>query len=146
MAGTHRGAAVSDAVTALRKEAVPAAASLWEILVQRKLATDDQVLAAIADDSACPSPISPEPILRFKASVPEQLARRFNVVPIRQTDSFLEVATANPFDLDAEKGLAFATAHEVRMLLGSPARIRDKLDELYRDEYAVPRLIEGHGR
>ena len=46
------------------------------------------------------------------------------MVPVGQTDSYLEVATANPFDIDAEKVLAFATGREVRMLLASPARIR----------------------
>jgi len=63
---------------------------------------------------------------------------------VRQTDSFLEVATSNPFDIDAEKMLAFATGREVRMLLGSPSKIREKLDETYREtETAVARLLEG---
>ena len=66
------------------------------------------------------------------------------MVPVRQTDSYLEVATANPFDIDAEKMLAFATGREVRMLLGSPSKIREKLDELYREtERVVSRLLEG---
>jgi type II secretory ATPase GspE/PulE/Tfp pilus assembly ATPase PilB-like protein/CheY-like chemotaxis protein len=40
--------------------------------------------------------------------------------------------------------LAFATGREVRMLLGSPSKIRAKLDEMYREtETAVSRLLEG---
>ena len=35
---------------------------------------------------------------------------------------------------DAEKMLAFATGREVRMLLGSPSRIREKLDLHHRSE------------
>jgi type II secretory ATPase GspE/PulE/Tfp pilus assembly ATPase PilB-like protein/CheY-like chemotaxis protein len=132
-----------EAVKALRDEEGPAA-SLWETLVQRKLASDDQILGAISArfrfavaDLAKPDP-------KLVATVPEQLARRFNVVPVRQTDSYLEVATANPFDIDAEKMLAFATGREVRMLLGSPSKIRATLDELYREtETAVSRLLEG---
>lgn len=132
-----------EALKALREEQ-GSAASLWEILVQRKLASDEQILGAIAArfrfqvaDLAKPDP-------KLISSVPEQLARRFNVVPVRQTDSFLEVATANPFDIDAEKMLAFATGREVRMLLGSPSKIREKLDELYREtETAVSRLLQG---
>ena len=76
----------------------------------------------------------PDSIPKLVQTVPEQLARRFNVVPVGQTDSYLEVATANPFDIDAEKMLAFATGREVRMLLGSPSKIREKLDEIYRGE------------
>jgi type II secretory ATPase GspE/PulE/Tfp pilus assembly ATPase PilB-like protein/CheY-like chemotaxis protein len=133
----------SEAVKDLRGEAGPDV-SLWEMLVSRKLATDEQVLGAIATrfrfqvaDLAKPDP-------KLISAVPEQLARRFNVVPVQQTDSYLEVATANPFDIDAEKMLAFATGREVRMLLGSPSKIREKLDELYREtETAVARLLEG---
>lgn len=132
-----------EAVKALREEEGPAA-SLWEMLVQRKLASDDQILDAIASRFRFPVADLSKPDPKLVATVPEQLARRFNIVPVSQTDSYLEVATANPFDIDAEKMLAFATGREVRMLLGSPSKIREKLDELYREtETAVARLLEG---
>ena len=37
-----------QAVAAIREEAIPAAGSLWEIAVERRLITDDQILRAIA--------------------------------------------------------------------------------------------------
>ncbi|HEV7366920.1 MAG TPA: type II/IV secretion system protein [Gemmatimonadales bacterium] len=132
-----------EAVRALREEEGPAV-SLWEMLVQRKLASDGQILEAIASRFRFQVADLAQPDPKLVATVPEQLARRFNVVPVSQTDSYLEVATANPFDIDAEKMLAFATGREVRMLLGSPSKIREKLDELYREtETAVARLLEG---
>jgi type II secretory ATPase GspE/PulE/Tfp pilus assembly ATPase PilB-like protein/CheY-like chemotaxis protein len=132
-----------EAVKALRKEPGPDA-SLWDILVDRKLATDEQILGAVAARFRLPVAELSKADPKLTTTVPEQLARRFNVVPVRQTDSFLEVATANPFDIDAEKMLAFATGREVRMLLGSPSKIREKLDETYREtETAVARLLEG---
>jgi type II secretory ATPase GspE/PulE/Tfp pilus assembly ATPase PilB-like protein/CheY-like chemotaxis protein len=132
-----------EAVKALREEAAPAA-SLWETLVQRQLASDEQILGAIAARFRFQIADISQPDPKLVSAVPEQLARRFNVVPVSQTDSYLEVATANPFDIDAEKMLAFATGREVRMLLGSPSKIREKLDELYREtETAVSRLLEG---
>ncbi|HEX2251249.1 MAG TPA: type II/IV secretion system protein [Gemmatimonadales bacterium] len=134
-----------QAVKALREEDGPAA-SLWEALVQRKMATNEQILGAIASRFRLPLADFSKIDAKLASSVPEQLARRFNVVPVSQTDSYLEVATANPFDIDAEKMLAFATGREVRMLLGSPSRIREKLDELYREtETAVSRLLENIG-
>jgi type II secretory ATPase GspE/PulE/Tfp pilus assembly ATPase PilB-like protein/ActR/RegA family two-component response regulator len=130
-------------VAAIRQEPASAPGSLWEILVQRKLIADDQILKAIASrfrfSIADLARLDP----KLQQSVPEQVARRFNVVPVRQTDSFLEVATANPFDIDAEKMLAFATGREVRMLLGPPATIRQRIDEMYRGEDVVNRLLEG---
>jgi type IV pilus assembly protein PilB len=130
-------------VKKLRDEEGPAV-SLWEMLVQRKLASDDQILGAIVSRFRFPTADLSKSDQKLVSTIPEQLARRFNVVPVRQTDSYLEVATSNPFDIDAEKMLAFATGREVRMLLGSPSKIREKIDELYREtDTVVSRLLEG---
>jgi type II secretory ATPase GspE/PulE/Tfp pilus assembly ATPase PilB-like protein/CheY-like chemotaxis protein len=132
-------------VTELRQEPGPDV-SLWELLVQRKVSSDEQILGAIATRFRFTVADLTKTDVKLISAVPEQLARRFNVVPVRQTDSYLEVATANPFDIDAEKMLAFATGREVRMLLGSPSKIREKLDELYREtDTVVSRLLEGIG-
>jgi type II secretory ATPase GspE/PulE/Tfp pilus assembly ATPase PilB-like protein/CheY-like chemotaxis protein len=74
--------------------------------------------------------------------VSEQVARRYHILPIRMTDSFLEIATANPFDLDCEKTLAFATGREVRILLASPGKIGEKIDEFYRPENVIEQLLD----
>ena len=134
----------ADALAALRQEVSPAPVSLWETAVQRRMVSDDQVLGAIATRFRLPIADLARVDPRVTGSVPEQLARRFTVVPVGQTDSYLEVATANPFDIDAEKMLAFATGREVRLLLASPAKLRMKLDELYRSgEEIVSRLLAG---
>src|SRR5213594_2237697 len=112
-----------DRLLELRGKAAPGA-TLWECVVAEKLATDEQILTALSTrfrlKLADVRLIEPS----VKEKVPEQLARRFHVLPLRVTDSYLEVATANPFDLDAEKALAFATAREVRTLLLAPWRTR----------------------
>jgi type II secretory ATPase GspE/PulE/Tfp pilus assembly ATPase PilB-like protein/ActR/RegA family two-component response regulator len=133
-------------VASIRQEPASAPGSLWEILIQRKLLADPDILQAIAKRFRIPVADLSKLDSKLQQAVPEQVARRFNVVPVGQTDSYLEVATANPFDIDAEKMLAFATGREVRMLLGSPATIRSRLDELYRSEdVAMNRLLEGIG-
>ena len=128
----------------LRAKAEPTS-TLWEAMVKEKVATNDQILAALAArfriKIANVSTIDPT----VAQKVPEQLARRFRVLPLRITDSFLEVATANPFDLDAEKALAFATAREIRAQVLDPTRIAEKLDELYKPEKAVDHLLEHMG-
>jgi type II secretory ATPase GspE/PulE/Tfp pilus assembly ATPase PilB-like protein/CheY-like chemotaxis protein len=135
-----------EALAALRQEAAPGPVSLWETVVQRKLIGDEQVLAAVATRFRFPVADISRIDAQVVQAVPEQLARRFTVVPVGQTDSYLEVATANPFDIDAEKMLAFATGREVRMLLASPSRIKAKNDEIYRaGEEVVSRLLAGIG-
>jgi type IV pilus assembly protein PilB len=132
-------------VAGIRAEQASASASLWETLVQQRLITDPQILSALGTRFRIPiadlSRLDP----KLAQTVPEQVARRFNVVPVGQTDSYLEVATANPFDIDAEKMLAFATGREVRMLLASPSTLRHRLDDLYRNDDVVNRLLEGLG-
>jgi type II secretory ATPase GspE/PulE/Tfp pilus assembly ATPase PilB-like protein/CheY-like chemotaxis protein len=132
----------SEELEALRT-ATGGAASLWESTVQKRLTTDDQIIAAAAERFRLPVADFSKLEIKVRESVPETLARRFNVLPLRITDSYIEVATANPFDLDAEKLLAFATGREVRMQLASPGRIRDKLEEVYRPENVVSKLLGG---
>ena len=119
--------------------------TLWETLVAQSVVSDEQILDALSTrfrlkicDLAQLDP-------KVKDGIPEALARRYRILPLRLTDSFLEVATANPFDLDAEKALAFATAREVRTLLLSPSKIAEKLDELYRPEKSLDKLLDSMG-
>jgi len=119
--------------------------SLWEAMVHRKLVTDDQILETISARFRLPVADLNSLEIRARDAVPEQVARRHQVIPLRLTDSVLEAATTNPFDIDAEKMLAFATGREVRMFVASPSKVRDKLDELYKPESVVSKLLGGFG-
>src|SRR6266704_4202908 len=126
----------------LRGKAAPSA-TLWETVVAQKIATDEQILSALSTRFRLKLADVGQLEPAVKEKVPEQLARRFHILPLRVTDSFLEVATANPFDLDAEKALAFATAREIRSFLLAPAKITEKLDELYRPDRALDKVLQG---
>ena len=132
------------AIDAVRAETGTATVSLWEQLVQRRLTTDEAILGAIAKRFRLPVAEIGLFDPRLRETLPENLVRRFNVLPLRMTDSYLEVATANPFDIDAEKMLAFATGREVRMLLASPSKIRERAEQLYGGaEEAVHKILGG---
>jgi type II secretory ATPase GspE/PulE/Tfp pilus assembly ATPase PilB-like protein/CheY-like chemotaxis protein len=136
------GVLTPERLVELRAKAAPQA-TLWETLVAQQVASDDQILSALCTRFrlrlADLGNIDPA----AKEKVPEQVARRYRILPLQATDSYLEVATANPFDLDAEKALAFATAREIRMRLLAPSKIAEKLDEMYRPEKAVDKLLSG---
>src|SRR5437016_5597388 len=142
LAHSVEGVLSADGLAELRVKATPER-TLWETLVAEKIASDEQILSALSTrfrlKLADVSTIDP----KVREGVPEQLARRYRVLPLRITDSYLEVATANPFDLDAEKALAFATAREIRSLLAAPSRIAAKLDEMYRPEKALDKMLQG---
>ena len=117
--------------------------TLWECIVADKVATDAEIIDKLSHRFRLKIADVSKLDLAVREGVPEQLARRYRVLPLRLTDSYLELATANPFDLDAEKALAFATAREIRMFLLAPAKISEKLDEMYKPDKALNKLLEG---
>ncbi len=117
--------------------------TLWECLVAEKIATDAEIIAKLSQRFRLKVADASKIDLTVRDGVPEQLARRYRVLPLRLTDSFLELGTANPFDLDAEKALAFATAREIRLFLLAPSKISEKLDEMYKPDKALNKLLEG---
>ena len=136
------GVLTPELLAELRGKAEPQA-TLWQTLVAQKVSTDEQILTALSTRFRLKLADLHHMDPAAKERVPEQVARRYQILPFRATDSYLEVATANPFDLDAEKALAFATAREIRMLLLAPSKIAEKLDEIYRPDKAVDKLLEG---
>jgi type II secretory ATPase GspE/PulE/Tfp pilus assembly ATPase PilB-like protein/CheY-like chemotaxis protein len=119
--------------------------TLWDCVVAEKIATDAQIIEKLSHRFRLKVADTSKIDLTARDGVPEQLARRYHVLPLRLTDSFLELGTANPFDLDAEKALAFATAREIRLFLLAPSKISEKLDEMYRADKAIDKLLEGMG-
>lgn len=116
---------------------------LWEALVGASLVTDEELLAHLSTRfrvKLADLTLSQEDA---RDIVPEQVARQYHILPVTLSDSYLEIATANPLDLDCEKTLEFATGREVRILLASPTPLREKIDEFYRPVTAIGQLLEG---
>src|SRR5438132_381600 len=144
LAHSLEGVLTPELLVELRTKAQPNQ-TLWETLVAQKVVSDEQILTALSTRFRLKLADVKEVDLTIKEKVPEQLARRYHVLPLRVTDSFLELGTANPFDLDAEKALAFATAREIRLFLLAPSKISERLDEMYKPEKAIDKLLEGMG-
>src|SRR3989442_875877 len=142
LAHSLEGVLTAERLSELRAKAAPGR-TLWETLVAERIASDEQILSAVSTRFRLKLADVTQVESKVKEGVRESLARRYRILPLRITDSYLEVATANPFDLDAEKALAFATAREIRLLLAAPSRIADKLDELYRPEKAIDNILQG---
>lgn len=63
--------------------------------------------------------------------VPENIARQYNVLPLRENDRQLFVATANPTDANAEQALAFASGRSVIFEVAPPEAIAMVINSLY---------------
>jgi type II secretory ATPase GspE/PulE/Tfp pilus assembly ATPase PilB-like protein/CheY-like chemotaxis protein len=116
--------------------------SYWETAARRGFISDDEILTALASrfhmKIANLSLATPQ----AREHVPEALARKYRIIPLTITDSALEIATADPHDLDCERTLAFATGRTVKMSLAAPTKITERLDELYRPENVVSKILE----
>ena len=142
LAQSLEGLLTPELLEQLRGKADPGR-TLWEVLVSERIATDAEIIDKLSHRFRLKVADASKIDHAVRQGVPEQLARRYRVLPLRLTDSFLELGTANPFDLDAEKALAFATAREIRLFLLPPSKISEKLDELYKPEKQLDKLLEG---
>lgn len=117
--------------------------SLWEAAVSSGLTTDDDILAALAARFRMPIANLATVESDARDAVPEPLARKYRIIPLRISNSTIDIATADPHDLDCERAVGFATGRTVRMNLAAPASILDRINDLYRPERTVEKLLEG---
>src|SRR2546427_9903706 len=96
------GVITAERVAELRAKGGPYR-TLWETLVAEKIASNEQILAALSTrfrlKIADVHQMKPE----VKLKVPEQLARRSRAPPLLATHSYPEAAPAHPPDPAAEQ-------------------------------------------
>ena len=117
--------------------------SYWEAATRRGWTTDDLILSALSKRFRMKIANLSLVSQQAKELVPEQLVRKYRVLPLQISDSILDIATADPYDLDCERTLAFALGRTVRMALASPTRILARLDEVYVPENVMEKILEG---
>jgi type II secretory ATPase GspE/PulE/Tfp pilus assembly ATPase PilB-like protein/8-oxo-dGTP pyrophosphatase MutT (NUDIX family) len=117
--------------------------SYWEGAVRRGLVDDDELLTLLAERLRMKRAPRLFVSSQARSRVSEKLARKYRVLPLSVTDTTLEIATADPYDFDCERTLAFASGKAVRMNLASPLRIAERIDEVYRPQNTVARLLAG---
>ena len=115
--------------------------SYWESALRLGLVTDRDILEALARRFRMPIADLSALDLHVRDVVPEALARRHRIVPLAVGDATLDLATADPTDMDAERALGFATGRKVRLQLASPIAIVDALEALYVSDVAASSVI-----
>jgi type IV pilus assembly protein PilB len=118
----------------------------WLASAAVKLGADAERLAAVVAKAAH-VPVADLALADPAAAhfVPENLSRQYAAVPLTATNRSIRIATANPMDLDAEQALGFVAGRQVELLYALPAAIQKRLDEMYRPERSIERLVDGLG-
>ena len=137
---TLEGLIARDAFEQLKQQETE---SYWEAAVRAGSIGDDALLTALASRFRMKLAELSTTTSQARELVPESLARKYRIIPLAATDSALDIATADPHDLDCERTLAFATGRTVRMQLASPSAIAARIDEIYQPENAVEKILEG---
>jgi type IV pilus assembly protein PilB len=75
--------------------------------------------------------------------LPEQMARRFQVLPLSADDRSVVVASGDPTNLDLEQALSFATGRRASLRLAPPSAIEEAFLTGYQEgERAIDGLLE----
>jgi type IV pilus assembly protein PilB len=75
--------------------------------------------------------------------LPETAARRYNVLPMSASNRSIVIASANPLDVQAEQTIAFVSGRAVEFVYALPGAIHLRIEEIYRPERSIERLVEG---
>ncbi|HVZ79067.1 MAG TPA: GspE/PulE family protein, partial [Gemmatimonadaceae bacterium] len=78
---------------------------------------------------------------RALAVLPERLARKYHVFPLREDDRHVYVATADPTDIEVEHAIGFASGRRPVFELAAPGSIDDHLFSGYSADKVVENLL-----
>ncbi len=117
--------------------------SIWLGILSRAYSTSAKILETISIRFKVPVADLHGVEARMGALLPEALARKYQIVAIGADDRLIRIATADPRDLALEQTLAFVTGRDVLFLAAAPDEIATKIDEVYRPDEAVNRLVDG---
>jgi type IV pilus assembly protein PilB len=106
---------------------------LGEILLEAKMASEDDIIEAHAIQNDIPYVRLGEFTIVNDAidTIPEPVARTYNVIPFSVTSDRLAVAISNPMDLEALDAIQRISRRRVEPVLAAESRIRTALDKLY---------------
>ncbi|MEK0431793.1 MAG: hypothetical protein RL139_1597, partial [Gemmatimonadota bacterium] len=138
LVGALSGALTPEQIAEARATNGP---SLWTAVVTLGFLTDDQIVAAVAQRYRMKIAALELASVQARELVPEGLARKYRIVPMAVNDSVLDIATADPLDLDCERALAFALGRQIRMSIAAPSAIDRRIDALYREEDVLAQIV-----
>ncbi len=118
---------------------------IGDYLIQQGLVTPQDVAQALSKQFSLPFLTLQE--ISFQADavkrIPEQVARRYKVVPVRVDDNRLTIASADPLNVLVTDDLSFLTGLQIELALMTPADIERAIERIYiRGELVVERRPE----
>ncbi len=114
-------------------------------VVARGFAPADRVAAALAKAAGVAVANVEQADAGAAQFLPEAAARQYVALPLSAHNRTIRVATANPMDLDAEQTIGFVSGRGVEFLYALPDVLRTRIEDIYRPERSIERLVSGLG-
>jgi type IV pilus assembly protein PilB len=118
--------------------------SVNEILEREGIITEKDLARLLAQTLRLPLvDLSSFPLdLEVTRAVKEGIATKYEVVPLRLEEHTIEVATANPLDLDALRAVEFALGRRAQVAVATRQEVREALTHAYRLEESLEQFLE----
>jgi type IV pilus assembly protein PilB len=138
VAATRAGLKGADALV------IPGDSSLldtWEIASRALGMTPTELAHAIAPVYGLPLADFEKSEPRALSNLPERIARKYHVFPIREDERNLVVATSDPTNIEVEHAIGFAAGRRPIFELAAPARIEEALFQAFNADSAMDQLL-----
>ncbi len=118
--------------------------NVLDILVVEKKFSEEAVADSFARRMKLPrvnlaaTPPEPEAV----KLVPEDMARKHLVVPVKVEGRHLVMAMANPADVDAQRDIEFASGKTLKILVATRTEVQDALEKIYSPADALKDFLE----
>ncbi|MFC1766216.1 GspE/PulE family protein [Planctomycetota bacterium] len=126
-AGVVKKEAIVDAI----KQSKSSGRKVGEILLEKGLVDEKTLTKALAKQSGYKyidlekTPVPPG----ASAILPEDLIRRYNILPLKQENGRLKLAIGDPMDLEMMDAVRMRMGSELECYLASPTQIRSFIDQ-----------------
>lgn len=131
------------------KEALEAQQStgkrLGEVLIDMKIISEEEMAFALAMQLKIPFiDLSEEQALKDEImdTIPEEVCMKFMCIPVGIKNNILDVAMADPLNLNIMKDLEFITGYNIQPAISTRSQILDKLQKHFHPERTITQVAD----
>jgi type IV pilus assembly protein PilB len=75
--------------------------------------------------------------------IPQKVAKRFGIMPMKEDAQTITVATSDPRDLEMEEAVRFASGRQPRFEVATPTELAEVIDSTYSPGQVIETLLDG---
>jgi type IV pilus assembly protein PilB len=120
---------------------------LGQILMEMEIISEDEMAFALAMQLKIPFIDLNGYELQSEVveAIPEEVSRKFVCIPVALKENILDVAMADPLDLNMIKDLQFITGYSIQPAISTPSQIVAALQEHYHPEKTIGEVANEFG-